>query len=364
MPVSSKKLRGRGAAANPKNRFDAWERLRLPDADDGQDAPELGRAAGQETGMAAHTQLFRDRTKSIIAKNDSPDVGFSAGLNPYRGCEHGCIYCYARPTHEYLGLSAGLDFESKILVKENAPQMLRAAFMNPRWQPQVLALSGVTDAFQPAERRLGVTRACLQVLAEFRNPVVIITKNFLVTRDCDYLAELARFDAAAVVLSITTLRGELARIMEPRASHPSKRLEAIAHLKAAGVPVGVNVAPVIPGLTDEEIPAIVQAAAEAGAVFAGMQPVRLPYGVKDLFSQWLETHMPDRKDKVLNRIRALRGNKLNDPRFGTRMRGEGVFAQQIEQLFESACRRAGIRRQGPPLSTQHFRRPSTQLALF
>ncbi len=346
-----KRLRGRASADNPKNRFETYELVR--------ELPE-----GEEASVP-HTELLLDNSKSIIAKNDSPDVGFNAGINPYRGCEHGCIYCYARPTHEYLGFSAGLDFESKILVKKNAPELLRAALANPKWIPQVLALSGVTDAFQPTERKLRITRRCLQVLAEFRNPVAIITKNFLVTRDIDYLSELAGVNAVAVIVSITTLNARLARIMEPRASHPRKRLEAIQRLAQAGIPAGVNVAPVIPGLTDEEIPAIVTAAAAAGAGFAGMQPVRLPYGVKDLFVQWLETHMPDRKEKVLNHIRAMRGDKLNDPRFGVRMQGEGIFAEQIAALFAVACRKAGIPDSGPRLSTAHFRRPAgLQMDLF
>src|SRR5229473_1399250 len=349
--LTPESLHGRGTGANPKNRFDAYEYAPSPTEDEPRTAPV--------------TQLFLDTTKSIIAKNDSPDIGFNAGINPYRGCEHGCIYCYARPTHEYLGFSAGVDFESKILVKKNAPELLRAALASPKWVPQVLALSGVTDAFQPIERKLHITRRCLQVLAEFRNPVVIITKNFLVTRDIDYLAELARVNAAAVIISITTLNAKLARIMEPRASHPSRRLEAIQKLAAGGIPAGVNIAPVIPGLTDEEIPAIVQAAVAAGASFAGMQPVRLPYGVKDLFSQWLGTHMPDRKDKVLNRIRAMRGDKLNDSRFGARMQGEGIFAEQIAGLFEIACRKEKILGNRPQLSTAQFRRePGSQMALF
>lgn len=346
-------VRGRGAAANPKNRFEACEKQEEDD----------------ELGAGPTTQLFNDVSKRIIVKNASPDVRFSAGINPYRGCEHGCVYCYARPSHEYLGFSAGLDFESKIMVKENAAVLLRAELNKASWQPTVIALSGNTDAFQPIERKLQITRQCLVVLAEFRNPVVAITKNFLVTRDIDLLAELARYNAVAVVISVTTLNSELARILEPRASRPGKRLEAITLLAQAGIPVGVNLAPIIPGLTDEEIPTIVQAAATAGARFAGMQPVRLPYGVKDLFSQWLETHMPDRKNKILNRIRAMRGNKLNDPRFGVRMRGEGLFADQIQALFALACRKNGISGASPRLSSAHFRRiPApvcdNQLSLF
>lgn len=344
--------RGRGADENPKNRFEACQRIALAEdaADDGSE-------------RQTRTMLLRDASKTVIARNDSPDVGFNASINPYRGCEHGCIYCYARPTHEYLGFSAGLDFESKILVKENAPVLLRAALADTSWCPQVIAMSGVTDAYQPIERRLKLTRACLEVLAEFRNPVAIITKNHLVTRDVDLLAALAGHDAAAVMVSVTTLDPALHRIMEPRASRPAMRLEAIGVLARAGIPVGVNVAPVIPGLTDEEIPAIVAAAAQAAAHFAGMQPVRLPHGVKDLFSDWLSTHLPDRKDKVLNRIRALRGNLLNDPRFGQRMRGQGIFADQIAKLFELACRRHGMARTMPSLSISHFRR-AEQLPLF
>ena len=351
-PINPNAPRGRGAGINPPNRF--ADTSRCPEIDE------------SEEGIAPlPTQLFVDNSKTIIVRNDSPDVGFSAGINPYRGCEHGCIYCYARPMHEYLGFSAGLDFESKIMVKENAPAQLHAELDDKKWHPQVIALSGATDAYQPVERRLQVTRRCLEVLCRFRNPVVIITKNFLVTRDIDLLSELARYHAATVVVSVTTLKPELARVMEPRASRPAKRLHAITLLAQAGIPVGVNISPVIPGLTDEEIPAIAQAAAAAGARFAGMQPVRLPYGVKDLFSQWLETHMPARKDKILNRIRAMRGQQLNDPRFGTRMQGEGIFAEQIKLLFSTACRQAGLARHAPALSCAHFMRPNDkQMPLF
>ncbi|MCI0340928.1 MAG: PA0069 family radical SAM protein [Planctomycetales bacterium] len=275
--------------------------------------------------------------------------------------------CYARPTHEYLGLSAGLDFETRILVKEDAPALLRAELSSPRWKPRLLAMSGVTDCYQPAERRLRLTRGCLEVLAEFRNPVAIVTKHRLVTRDADLLADLARDRAASVFLSVTTLDPELVGDLEPRASRPANRLAAIRTLSAAGVPVGVLVAPVIPGLTDHEIPGILAAAAEAGARFAGFVMLRLPYAVSDLFVRWLEVHRPDRKDKVLARIREVRGGRLTDPRFGSRMRGEGVFAEQVRDLFHAACRRAGIEGRAPDLSTAAFRRPAPregQLALF
>ncbi|MBI2369661.1 MAG: PA0069 family radical SAM protein [Deltaproteobacteria bacterium] len=345
-------IRGRGASENPPNRF--AERWVEPD-------PE----AAEPEEPAPTTQFLKDSSRSILSFNDSPDVGFTVSVNPYRGCEHGCCYCYSRPTHEYLGFSSGLDFETKILVKEDAPALLRRALASPQWQAQVVAMSGVTDPYQPVERRLTLTRRCLEVFVEFRNPVVIVTKNALVTRDRDLLAELARYEAAAVYLSITTLDAGLARIMEPRTSQPARRLAAIEALAQAGVPAGVLVAPVIPGLTDHELPSIIAAATKAGARFAGYVVLRLPHGVKDLFEQWLTQHFPDRKAKVLNRIRSLRGGRLNDPRFGSRMEGEGPWATQLAGLFALACRKAGIHEGTPTLSTAAFRRPSDpQLPLF
>ena len=345
-------FRGRGTAENPPNRFERLAYLSILEASD-------------EADGAVKTQYLKDASRSLITFNDSPDVGFEASINPYRGCEHGCIYCYARPYHEYLGFSAGLDFETKILVKEDAPVLLRAELASRKWQPKVVAISGVTDCYQPIERKLQLTRRCLEVLAKFRNPVIIVTKNQLVTRDIDILKELASVDAAAVCVSVTTLDAELARVMEPRTSTPANRLEAIQALAEAGVPVRVLVAPTIPGLTDHEMPSIIQAAAKAGAGTAGYVVVRLPHGVKELFEHWLEDHFPDRKKKVLNRIRDMRGGKLNDPNFGSRMSGEGVFAEQIRSMFKLACRRAGIEGSGPALSTAAFRRPSPpQLSLF
>jgi DNA repair photolyase len=292
-------------------------------------------------------------------------VGFTWSINPYRGCEHGCIYCYARPTHEYLGFSAGLDFETKILVKHDAPELLRRTLAAPRWQPQVLAMSGVTDPYQPIERRLHLTRRCLEVLAEFRNPVVIVTKSALVTRDVDVLKALAGDRAAAVYLSVTTLDGHLARLLEPRASQPVRRLAVIETLAQAGVPVGVLVAPVIPGLTDHEMPAILAAAARVGAQCAGYVTLRLPHGVAALFEDWLRQHAPTKQVKILQRIRALRGGKLNDARFGVRMQGEGVWADHIAALFTLACRKAGLQSRDLQLSTAAFHRPAgAQLSLF
>jgi DNA repair photolyase len=344
-------LQGRGAADNPANRFERLTYEPDPEADEAD-------------GPAPATQFYRDHSRSVITYNDSPDVGFSASINPYRGCEHGCVYCYARPTHEYLGLSAGLDFETKIFVKEDAPELLRRELSAPSWQRLALGVCGVTDAYQPVERRLQLTRRCLEVLAEFRNPAVVITKSHLVTRDIDLLGELARHGAAAVVLSVTTLDGELARRLEPRAAAPAGRLAAIAELAAAGVPVGVLVAPVIPGLTDHEMPAILGAAARAGARFAGYTALRLPHGLGDLFEQWLERNCPEQKSRVLSRIRTLRGGKLNDPRFGSRMAGEGEPARLLKQMFAVACKRAGIDKRWPELSTAAFRRPAGEQPLL
>ena len=345
-------IHGRGASVNPANRFEALSLEPEPEERSEEERPRLT------------TKFYRDFTRTIIAHNDSPDVGFESSINPYRGCEHGCIYCYARPTHEYLGFSAGLDFESRIMVKEDAPELLAAELAAARWQPRTLVMSGVTDPYQPVERRLQLTRRCLEVLARFRNPVAIITKNQLVTRDADLLGELAAHQAAAVNISVTSLDPQLQRILEPRTSTPRARLEAMAHLRAAGIPVGVMVAPIIPGLTDHEVPAILQACAEAGAQFAGYTVVRLPHAVAPLFERWLEEHFPDRKEKVLGRIRHLRGGeRLNDPRFQSRMRGEGIFAEQISALFGAGCRRAGMGRR-PDLSTAAFRRQNEQLRLF
>jgi DNA repair photolyase len=345
-------IHGRGASANPANRFEA---LHVEAAD--PDWPE-------EERPALRTKFYRDFSQTIIARNDSPDVGFETSINPYRGCEHGCIYCYARPSHEYLGFSAGLDFESKIMVKTAAPALLEAALASPRWKPQVIVMSGVTDPYQPVERRLEITRGCLQVLTKFRNPVAIITKNRLVTRDADLLGELASHRAAAVNVSVTSLDVNLQRVLEPRTSPPNARLETIARLRSAGIPVGVMVAPIIPGLTDHEVPAILAACAEAGAQFAGYTVVRLPWAVAPLFERWLDEHFPDRKEKVLGRIRHMRGGvRLNNSQWHARITGDGIFAEQIASLFEIGCRRTGIGER-PHLSTASFRKITPQLDLF
>src|SRR3984893_13281136 len=355
-PQSYAPVHGRGASWSPANRF---EKLHV----DLTDIDVVDADIFPEEQPRRATQYFRDGTKSVITRNSSPDVGFETSLNPYRGCEHGCIYCYARPTHEYLGFSAGLDFESKIMVKTNAPELLRAELESPRWQPQTLVMSGVTDPYQPIERKLRITRGCLEVLAKFRNPVAIITKNRLVTRDIDLLCELAACNAAAVNISVTSLDPNLQRVLEPRTSSPQARLDAISQLRSAGIPTGVMVAPVIPGLTDHEIPRILDACAKAGAQFAAYTIVRLPWAVAPLFEHWLEEHFPDRKEKVLGRIRDLRGNRLNSSQWHTRMAGEGIFAEQIASMFAVSCRRNQMCAR-PKLSGASFQRPTTQPDLF
>jgi len=349
--MGTEKARGRGAASNPANRFDttSYERSEWDEPDD----------------PSVHTVFLKDETRTIINYNDSPDVGFNASINPYRGCEHGCIYCFARPNHEYLGFSAGLDFETKILVKEDAPELLRRELASRTWEPQVIAISGVTDAYQPIERRLRLTRRCLEVLVEFRNPVVIITKNELVTRDADLLQQLAAVNGALVFVSVTSLDSELARELEPRASQPARRLATIEALARAGVPVGSLIAPVIPGLTDHEMPSIISAVAKAGALAASYVPLRLPYGVAPLFEEWLSLHRPLQKEKILNRIRDIRGGRLNDPSFITRMQGSGAYAEHISELFEVSCRKAKLNSKRPLLSAASFSRPGpAQMALF
>ena len=356
-PPPSPVIHGRGASWSPANRF---EKLHV----DLGDVDVVQVDESDEERPRRETQFFRDGTKTIISHNNSPDVGFETSVNPYRGCEHGCIYCFARPTHEYLGLSAGLDFESKIVVKTDAPELLEAELSSPKWKPQVIIMSGVTDPYQPVERELRITRKCLEVLAKFRNPVVIITKNRLVTRDVDFLGELASYNASAVNVSVTSLDPELQRMLEPRTSSPSARLQAVATLRAAGIPVGVMVAPIIPGLTDHEVPKILEACAKAGAQFAGYTIVRLPWAIAPLFEHWLDEHFPEKKEKVLQRIRNIRGGtRLNDARWGSRIKGEGIFAEQIRSMFEVGCRRAGMNTR-PKLSTAAFRRSTAQLDLF
>lgn len=350
--MNYKPLKGRGAAHNPKNRFKETEMVYDIDEQTGQlEKPK--------------TKLLTDHTKDVISRNQSPDIPFDVGLNPYRGCEHGCVYCYARPTHEFLGMSAGLDFESKIVVKYNAPELLKKRLADKKWKPQTLVMSGVTDPYQPIEKKLKITRLCVEILAECHHPLAIITKNYLVTRDIDYLSKLAENGAVKVAISITSLDKTITDTMEPRTSRPRKRLQAVRELTEAGIPVHVNIAPVIPGLTDDEIVPIMEASAEAGAVSVSHIIVRLPYGVKDLFIKWLEDHHPNRKEKVLNRIKSLKDGELNRSGFGERFRGEGPYARQIGQLVTIHKKRLGLNKTLPPLNDKAFTRPVIdQLSLF
>ncbi len=357
IPKTHHRLVGRGTAFNPANRFE-----QIATSPDGEYLDLLQHEADDHTTL--RTTLYEDTSRTILSKNDSPDVGFTYSVNPYRGCEHGCVYCYARPTHEYLGFSSGLDFESKIVVKYDAPQLLRAALAKPSWEPQVVVMSGVTDPYQPVERSLKITRACLEIFAETGNPVTIITKSHLVTRDIDLLSALAQKNAVAVCVSITSLDPTIARIMEPRAATPEARLDALRQLTAAGIPCGVMTAPILPTITDHEIPAILRAAREAGAQTAGYVVLRLPYANRELFIEWLERHFPDRKEKVLHRLQELRGGGLYDSTFGIRMKGEGIYAEQIAKLFRFGAKKAGLPMRWPAITTKHFRRPGEQLGLF
>jgi DNA repair photolyase len=346
---------GRGADVNPVGRFEKLEYALSDDADavfPDDEAPVL------------RTEFFNDVSRTIVTENNSPDVGFRYSVNPYRGCEHGCAYCYARPNHEYMGLSAGLDFESKIFVKMRAADLLRERLLSKKWQPELISMSGVTDCYQPIERKLQITRGCLEVFAEFRNPVSIITKNHLVTRDIDLLGDLAQHNCASVFVSLTTLDPQLARRLEPRTSAPQARLQTIAALHAAKIPVGVMVAPVIPGLNDHEIPNLLKAAREAGAQNAGYVLLRLPLTVAPIFSAWLNTHEPLRKQKVLAFLRGMREGRLNNSEFGERMRGTGPQADLIKSLFRLHHRKLGFAEGWIELSTAAFRRPTAQMDLF
>jgi DNA repair photolyase len=348
-------FKGRGATENPEGRFEAWKRDPF---DDGW--PE----ADQDGSLT--TTVHEVRSRSILTRNDSPDIPFSLSINPYAGCEHGCIYCYARPSHGYRGLSAGLDFETQLFAKVNAAELLRAELARPGYRCEVIALGANTDPYQPIEKRLRITRGIVEVLAEFRHPVAIITKSAMVERDLDLLATMARKRLAQVFLSITTLDHELARRMEPRASAPRRRLAALQALSAAGVPCGVMVAPVIPFLTDSELEAVLEAAREAGATLAGYVLLRLPFEVKDLFKAWLAEHFPLKADHVMSRVRAMRDGHENDPNFGSRMRGSGVLAELLTKRFRLACERLEFNTERSVLNTNLFSPPriGRQMALF
>ncbi len=345
-----KNIKGRGSQINLPNRF---EKVYTESSDDYEEYSD-----GDEN-KKIETVFFKDNSKSVLVRNESPDIGAGYSINPYRGCEHGCVYCYARPTHEYLGFSSGLDFETKIMVKHDAHTLLEKEFSKKNWIPQTVLFSGNTDCYQPVERKLEITRKCLGVFLKFRNPVVIITKNALVQRDIDILKELSEPDLVRVVISITTLKKELQRKMEPRTSSPAMRLQTIDFLSSNGITAAVNVAPVIPGLTDEEIPEILRSASESGAKYAGRIMLRLPHSVKELFSSWIRREFPDRADKILNRIKELHGGKLYDSNFGTRLTGEGVWADTIKKIFESNCRKYGLNKYKTPLPVNLFRVPDS-----
>jgi DNA repair photolyase len=350
--------RGRGSHLHPPNRFTNLHRERDLEQADEEDWEGLLNPA---------TRYITDRAVNLVSENDSPDLPFRYSVNPYRGCQHGCSYCYARPTHEYLGLNAGLDFETIIFVKEDAPSLFRDFLCRPAWRPEAVVFSGVTDPYQPAERRYRLTRGCLEVAVEARQPIGIVTKNALVTRDLDLLRDLAGQNLVHVNVSLTTLNADLARSMEPRTSTPAARLRAVAELASAGVPVRALVAPVIPGLNDHEIPTILEAAAAAGARSALHILLRLPWTVAPVFQEWLRREQPGRVERIEGRIRDARGGKLNDPTFGSRMRGTGESAEQIGKLFRLFARRYGVDEPLPPYDTSRFRPPrpsSGQMWLF
>jgi DNA repair photolyase len=339
-------LRGRGALGNPDVRFAAWARRPF---DDGWERPE------EEPPPA--TELIVDASKSIICRNDSPDVPFEQSINPYRGCEHGCAYCFARPSHAYLGFSPGLDFETRILYKPDAAALLRRELARPGYRPSPIALGINTDAYQPAERRLGITRALLEVLAECRHPVSIVTKSALIERDLDLLADMARDRLVQVMFSVTTLDPGLARCMEPRAASPARRLAALARVRAAGVPAGVLFAPLIPALNDHELEAVLGACRDAGASSAGYVLLRLPLELKPMFESWLAAHRPGRAAHVMSLMRQLHGGREYESGFGVRMRGRGAFADLIAGRFRLAARRLGLDGPLPALDGSRFAPP-------
>lgn len=361
-----KKIVGRGAQSRPANRF---ERVRLEvdaEALHSGDFEDGVQAIQPESPRRLKTEFLPDASQSILSHNDSPDVGFNWSINPYRGCEHGCAYCYARPTHEYLGLDAGLDFESKILVKHDAPELLREAISTPSWQGEIIVLSGVTDCYQPIERQYRLTRGCLEVMLAARQAFGIVTKNALVVRDLDLLQQAAAKNLVQVNVSVTTLDADLARAMEPRTSLPEQRLAAIRQLSSAGVPVRVLVAPIIPGLNDQEIPAILAATRQVGASSAGYVLLRLPLAVRPVFHDWLAETFPDKLDRIEALIRNTRAGKMNESDFQTRHSGRGNYAEQIAQTFNVFARKVGLERSLPDLDLTLFERPdrSGQKRLF
>lgn len=345
--------KGRGSQINPRNRF---SRLQV-EAD--LEHLEFDEEA-QHALRHVPTEYFVDHAKSVISENQSPDLPFRYSLNLYRGCAHGCSYCFARPTHEYLDLGAGLDFESKIFVKEDAPELFREFLSRESWTPQPISLSGITDCYQPIERKLTLTRRCLEVAWEARQPMALVTKNALVTRDIDILQSMAKLNLVTVAVSVTTLDQELIRVMEPRTSSSEARLRAIQELSSAGIPVHALLAPIIPGLTDYEIPSILKAVKSAGAISASYILLRLPLTVKPVFLEWLARSQPLKKEKIESLIRETRGGNLYEAEFGVRMKGRGEIAEQIGKTFELFARKYELDKQRQPLDTRHFKRPQSR----
>lgn len=351
--------KGRGAVTNMQGRYELQTREAF---DDGWSSHKDEASEETADGSAStwKTQVIEERAKTILTRNTSPDLPFGVSLNPYRGCEHGCIYCFARPTHSYLGLSPGLDFESRIFAKINAPELLRRELASPSYRPESIALGINTDAYQPCERELKLTRRVLEVLHECEHPVGLITKSSLIERDIDLLSDMASKRQASVAITITTLDPDIARTLEPRAAAPARRLRTIRTLTDAGIPVGVSIAPVIPFVTEPDLERILAAVAEAGVISAGFIVLRLPWEVSPLFRQWLQAHFPDRAQRVMNRIQDMRGGKDYDAAFGTRMKGEGLWAELIQRRFDIAIERLGIgrhRSRFSSLDTTRFRRP-------
>ncbi len=346
-----KPRKGRGAGSSPAGRFDT---TRTEVADDG-----WGIAPDADSPDSVATELRPEHARTIITRNDSPDIAFEQSINPYRGCEHGCVYCYARPSHAYVGLSPGLDFETRIFYKQDAVRLLESELAKPAYRPRTIMLGANTDPYQPAEKRLRITRGLLEVFSRTRHPVAIVTKGVLIERDLDLLADLARDHLTRVMVSLPTLDNELKRTLEPRAASPAARLRVIERLAKAGVPVGVLVAPVIPVLTDHEIESVLEAVAAAGASRVGYVMLRLPYEVAPLFREWLQTHVPDAAAHVMSRVQAMRAGRENDPCFGTRMKGQGVYADLIAQRFRQAARRLGLSTDWTlELNTGSFVRPA------
>ncbi|MEM6904151.1 MAG: PA0069 family radical SAM protein [Pseudomonadota bacterium] len=367
-PTLNPKPRGRGAISNRSGRFEATERELIDDGWNSLAGDEANDLAA-EIGTQLETIIGVDNSRSIISKNDSPDIGFDRSINPYKGCEHGCIYCYARPTHTFLGLSAGVDFERRIFAKPHAAELLREAFNKPRYEPQTIVIGANTDCYQPVERQQGITRQVLEVMLEAKHPVGLITKSDLITRDIDLLAELAKDDLVHVGISVTSLDPKLSRLMEPRASSPAKRLAAIKALSEAGIPVRIMTAPMIPAVNDDQLEKLLTAGREMGARYASYTMLRVPLEIEALFREWLDEHFPDRAKRVFSLLRGSHNipdqpDRAYNSEFGTRMRGSGPYADLLRQRFRATVMRLGLNSDRPPLPVNLFRSPAVETDQF